>query len=91
VNRTDSDELLGRLLAGGFVAAEPGDADVIVVNSCCVTAEAERKVRKAARRALREAPEARVVVTGCLATVDPDGLAALDARLESSRTEIAWR
>ncbi len=47
-------------------------ADLIVINTCCVTAEAERDCRKMARRALREAPGSRVVLTGCAVTAIED-------------------
>jgi threonylcarbamoyladenosine tRNA methylthiotransferase MtaB len=46
-------------------------ADTVIVNTCAVTAEAERQARQAIRRAHRERPEARIVVTGCAAQIDP--------------------
>ncbi|GBQ70546.1 tRNA 2-methylthioadenosine synthase MiaB [Ameyamaea chiangmaiensis NBRC 103196] len=45
--------------------------DVIIVNTCAVTAEAERQARQAIRRAHRDRPTARIVVTGCAAQIDP--------------------
>ena len=48
-----------------------GLADVVVVNTCAVTAEAERQARQAIRRANRDRPDARIVVTGCAAQRDP--------------------
>ncbi len=51
--------------------------DTIVVNTCAVTQEAERQARQAIRRAHRERPEARIVVTGCAAQIAPDMWAAL--------------
>jgi threonylcarbamoyladenosine tRNA methylthiotransferase MtaB len=48
-----------------------GLSDTIVVNTCAVTAEAERQARQAIRRAARERPGARIVVTGCAAQIDP--------------------
>jgi threonylcarbamoyladenosine tRNA methylthiotransferase MtaB len=51
--------------------------DTIVVNTCAVTAEAERQARQAIRRAHRDRPEARIVVTGCAAQIAPDAWAAL--------------
>ncbi|MCB9958607.1 MAG: tRNA (N(6)-L-threonylcarbamoyladenosine(37)-C(2))-methylthiotransferase MtaB [Rhodospirillaceae bacterium] len=54
-----------------------GAADTVVVNTCAVTAEAERQARQAIRRVRREHPGARIVVTGCAAQIDPDGYAAL--------------
>ncbi len=52
-------------------------ADTVVVNTCAVTAEAERQARQAIRRAHRERPEARIVVTGCAAQIAPQAWAAL--------------
>ncbi len=52
-------------------------ADTVIVNTCAVTAEAERQARQAIRRAHRERPEARIVVTGCAAQIDPAAWAAL--------------
>ena len=51
--------------------------DTIVVNTCAVTAEAERQARQAIRRAHREHPESRIVVTGCAAQIAPDKWATL--------------
>jgi threonylcarbamoyladenosine tRNA methylthiotransferase MtaB len=58
------------------VAAGLGDA--VIVNTCAVTAEAERQARQAIRRARREHPQARIIVTGCAATLTPERYAALD-------------
>ncbi|KXV72741.1 tRNA (N(6)-L-threonylcarbamoyladenosine(37)-C(2))-methylthiotransferase MtaB [Acetobacter cerevisiae] len=52
-------------------------ADVIIVNTCAVTGEAERQARQAIRRAHRDNPDARIVVTGCAAQIDPDRWATL--------------
>src|SRR5882724_1759224 len=45
--------------------------DTVIVNTCAVTAEAERQARQAIRRIHRERPSARIVVTGCAAQIDP--------------------
>jgi threonylcarbamoyladenosine tRNA methylthiotransferase MtaB len=58
-------------------AAEAGLADAIIVNTCAVTAEAERQARQAIRRARREHPAARIIVTGCAATLSPARYAAM--------------
>jgi threonylcarbamoyladenosine tRNA methylthiotransferase MtaB len=58
-------------------AAGAGLADAIIVNTCAVTAEAERQARQAIRKARREHPEARIIVTGCAAQIDPTGYAAM--------------
>ncbi len=52
-------------------------ADTVVVNTCAVTAEAERQARQAIRRTHRERPQARIVVTGCAAQIDPSAWKAL--------------
>jgi threonylcarbamoyladenosine tRNA methylthiotransferase MtaB len=51
--------------------------DTIIVNSCAVTNEAVRQTRQAIRRAHREAPEKRIIVTGCAAQLDPEAFAAM--------------
>jgi threonylcarbamoyladenosine tRNA methylthiotransferase MtaB len=51
--------------------------DTIIVNSCAVTNEAVRQTRQAIRRAHRDAPEKRIIVTGCAAQLDPDSFAAM--------------
>ena len=51
--------------------------DTIIVNTCAVTAEAERQARQAIRRAHRENPTAKIVVTGCAAQINPQTWAAL--------------
>jgi threonylcarbamoyladenosine tRNA methylthiotransferase MtaB len=59
------------------LTAEAGLRDAVIVNTCAVTAEAERQARQAIRRARREHPNARIIVTGCAATLAPDRYAAL--------------
>ena len=54
-----------------------GLGEAIIVNTCAVTGEAERQARQAIRRAKREHPDARIVVAGCAAQLDPDGFAAM--------------
>ncbi|MEO0464822.1 MAG: MiaB/RimO family radical SAM methylthiotransferase [Pseudomonadota bacterium] len=51
--------------------------DVVVVNSCAVTSEAVRQTRQAIRRARRERPDARLIVTGCAADIERDQIAAM--------------
>ena len=57
--------------------AAGADTDLVIVNTCAVTAEATRQARQAIRRARRQRPDARIVVTGCAAQIDPDGFAAM--------------
>jgi threonylcarbamoyladenosine tRNA methylthiotransferase MtaB len=63
VSRTDAQAIREQLTEAGHTEVEPGRARVRVVNTCCVTAEAVAKSRKAVRRAARTAE--RVLVTGC--------------------------
>jgi threonylcarbamoyladenosine tRNA methylthiotransferase MtaB len=53
------------------------DAETIVFNTCAVTGEAVRQARQAIRRAAREHPQARIVVTGCAAQIEPAAFAAM--------------
>ena len=58
-------------------AMAAGLADTVIFNTCAVTAEAERQARQAIRKARRERPGARIVVTGCAAQIDPGRYAAM--------------
>lgn len=60
------------------LAREVGLNDVVIVNTCAVTAEAVRKSRQEVRKLRRENPDAKVVVTGCAAQIDPDSFAQMD-------------
>src|SRR5438132_4506237 len=73
VSQTDAHEIRERLLAEGHT--ETGDADVAVVNTCCVTHEAVRKSRHAVARAARS--HRRVFATGCAANLATDAFAGL--------------
>ena len=55
-----------------------GESDLVVVNSCAVTGEALSQTRKAIRRARRDYPSARLVVTGCAAEIDRAAIGAMD-------------
>ena len=54
------------------------DGGAVIVNTCAVTAEAVRQARQAIRKARRDKPDARIIVTGCAAQTDPSGFAAMD-------------
>ena len=60
------------------LARREGVGDLVVVNTCAVTAEAVRKARREIRRLRRAHPGACVAVTGCAAQIDPDSFAAMD-------------
>jgi threonylcarbamoyladenosine tRNA methylthiotransferase MtaB len=61
----------------GRHARAAGLADAVIVNTCAVTAEAERQARQAIRKARRARPGARIVVTGCAAQIAPEKWAAM--------------
>ncbi len=75
--RADGEAVSGRLRAAGLCERQPSAADLVVVNTCSVTAEADRAARAFIRRAHRLNPSARIVVTGCYAQRAPEELAGL--------------
>lgn len=77
VNQADSLVIEGDLLARGGVAVPPDEADVIVVNTCSVTATADQGARQTIRRVARNNPSVRVIVTGCYATRAPQDVTCL--------------
>lgn len=90
VNRVESDAFSARLLEKGWLASDKQDADLVIINTCTVTGEAEKKTRKAIRRALRDNPRGRIVVTGCAAVIDAQGISEIDKRVivETDKTKI---
>ncbi|MGI6045414.1 MAG: tRNA (N(6)-L-threonylcarbamoyladenosine(37)-C(2))-methylthiotransferase MtaB [Eggerthellaceae bacterium] len=81
VNRVETDSFLAFLLAQGFKEEELSSADLILVNTCTVTAEAEKKTRKAVHHALRENPDAEVLVTGCAAAISAEEFRSMSPRV----------
>ena len=77
VNQADSLRLDEDLQGLGWVERPMTDADVVVVNTCSVTATADQGARQTIRRIARENPTARIVATGCYATRCSDDLLAL--------------
>jgi len=77
VNQADSFTIEEELRRRGDVSARPEDADLVVVNTCSVTASADQGARQTIRRIARSNPRVRVVVTGCYATRRPDEVSQL--------------
>jgi threonylcarbamoyladenosine tRNA methylthiotransferase MtaB len=77
VNQADSLGFEEQLVAAGATSASPESADLVVVNTCSVTATADQGARQTIRRIARDNPGARIVVTGCYATRRPGDIAAL--------------
>ena len=77
VNQADSLGFEEELRAAGAESVASQAADVVIVNTCSVTATADQGARQTIRRIARDNPRARIVVTGCYATRRPDEVAAL--------------
>jgi threonylcarbamoyladenosine tRNA methylthiotransferase MtaB len=76
-SQADGAAIESALLGKGMCQASVGEAELVVLNSCTVTALADQDVRKAVHRVHRENPEARILVTGCYAQRAPEELAVL--------------
>eukprot|EP01037_Dinobryon_pediforme_P016676 gene16676-16856_t len=70
LNMVESESMRRNALAAGH-------EDLIIINTCAVTAEASRQARQAIRRLGREQPDKRIVVTGCGAQTEPESFASL--------------
>ncbi len=77
VNQADSLDIERKLRSVGGAPSTPDDADLVIVNTCSVTATADHGARQVIRRIARKNPAARIVATGCYATRAGDDLAAL--------------
>src|SRR5690349_22402962 len=102
VSQADAMLARSRLLAAGHEEAAEDDAELHVINTCCITREAEAKSRQSVRRSVRvpvtgdadhRVPQRRVVVTGCAANLNPGQFDELgdrkSTRLNSSHVEIS--
>lgn len=79
LNFSESSTLARHFESGGFVRAESGQTpDICVINSCSVTAEADKKCRNLIRKLHRTNPEAIIVVTGCYAQLKPEEIASIE-------------
>lgn len=78
LNFVETSHLLRQMAAMGYTLADFGDAaDIYVINTCTVTAVAEKKCRTAIRQAVRRNPGSFVAVVGCFAQRDAEGIAAI--------------
>ena len=92
VNQYEGEVLAARLEEMGIRAAGPDEsADIFIINTCSVTSVADHKSRKLIRKAIREHPDALVIVTGCYAQIAPEelrvipGIAAIVPQQEKDR------
>ena len=87
LNQADAALMTDRLQRNGYTLVEPGSAsavDLVIINSCAVTATAVSKSRQAAVKYRKLYPDARIIVTGCAVEIDFDkwrDLAACDGAL----------
>ena len=83
VNQYESEVLREQMRLGGYrIVPMDQVADVYLINSCSVTADADSSCRQLMRKILRERPASRLVVTGCYAERDPEALRAISPRVE---------
>ncbi len=89
VNRVESEKLAAALMDAGWVPAAVEDADVAIVATCTVTAEADSKTRQRIRQVVRKM-EGPVVVCGCAVNIAADEYAQIDERVicEPDKTKI---
>ncbi len=80
---SQADAMLARraLLAAGHIEAPEDEAELHVINTCCITGEAEAKSRQAVRRSLGTA--GRVLVAGCAVNLNAAQFEALDERVSA--------
>ena len=78
VNQYESDAIEEQLRNSGFEIVPFGQkCDVVIINTCTVTAESDRKSRQHIRRAVAASPDAAVIATGCFAHVAPEETASI--------------
>ena len=78
VSQYESEAILEEAARRGFTPDEVGKSDVVVINTCTVTAEGDRKCRQLIRRVKKQSPEAKIMVCGCYSQVSPEAVAAID-------------
>ena len=81
LNIADSALLYTSLAECGYTPSETEPPDVLIVNTCAVTAEAERKTRQTLRKLRRKYPAARIVAVGCAAAADENAMLRAGADL----------
>ncbi len=78
INQYDSNAMISSLRREGHgIVTEPSEADVIVVNTCTVTGRTDYKGRQLVRKSVQRNPRAVIIVTGCYAEVQAEGIAEI--------------
>ena len=90
LNSADTALLNFKLLKNNYTLVKTLSADVslIIINSCCVTAEAGRKSAQFARKARKECPFAKIIFTGCAARVGSETLSLPQDVIVSDKKSI---
>lgn len=79
VNQYESEAMAGHFRAAGYEIVDERDfADVYIINTCTVTAVADKKSRQYIRRMKKVNPDSVIAVTGCYAQISPEEVAAVD-------------
>lgn len=79
VNYAETSSIVDMLVSEGLCLHEIDDgADIVIVHTCAVTGEAERKSRQQIRKAIKKNPQSKVVVVGCYAQLDPKRIAQIE-------------
>lgn len=90
VNQYESEAVLEQFLENGYTLSQNEFADVIVINSCTVTAESDRKTRQLLHRVRRKNPDSVIVLTGCMVQAFGEKSAELvDADILIGNTETS--
>lgn len=82
VNKVESDSYVALCLGAGLVQTPLDKAHLVVVNTCAVTSEAEKKTRKTVRHVCKTAAGARVIITGCSAALHKEEYERISSRIE---------
>lgn len=82
VNRAEVDSYSARLIDKGWTLTDVNNSNLVIVNTCTVTAVAEKKTRQAIRKVCKETSADKIIVTGCASAIDPQFYAGIDKRIE---------
>jgi len=77
LNQLESEAIADAFIRAG-IKEETNEPSLIVINTCTVTSKADQKARREIRKALRDYPQARVIVTGCYAQLNKDDILKLE-------------
>jgi len=79
LNQLESEAIIDAYCAEGYLYSQNCESpSLVIVNTCTVTSKADQKARRVIRKALREYPDARVIVTGCYAQLNKDDILKLE-------------